>query len=502
MIAAAATTSSDRAVERGERLRRTLIARAPGRAGGGRGRRSRRWRRRRLDAPAVQRHPLAHPAMPVARRRRSAAAGPRPSSEISSSSASRAQRRRTSAVGRGGVLDRVRQRLLDDPVGAQIERGRDVAGSPSTRRSVGETGRARARDELVEIGEPRLGRQRAGIACRRRAARGAGASPRARRGRRARRAQRGLRALRVGAQHEARAAGLDHHHRDAVRDHVVQLPRDPRPLAVGRRAGAQLALRVEPLRVLAVDARESARPRDIRPAAQGGSPMITRSKNRSAAERVVIRTSAREEPHAERRSQSRATQRQERPRSVETENRGGQRGQYADARMDRSAVSATTLAATPATSAPSGQRRRTATAATENVIAPPTASATCTCPSAPNQTCSSTAIRSTTAVRRSTRTGSSRRKRANGPAHRSGWKHTPKLPRRMRAVALLHADAPSSSRRRAPLSRGRRCASWVAPATDAGSAEAPTTHPTTAAVAWKLRPRCPGGTCHTRRSAS
>ena len=39
-----------------------------------------------------------------------------------------------------------------------------------------------------------------------------------------------------------------------MRDHVVQLARDPRPLAVGRRRGALLALGVESLGALAVGA--------------------------------------------------------------------------------------------------------------------------------------------------------------------------------------------------------------------------------------------------------
>ena len=106
-------------------------------------------RRPGLDAAAVQRGPLAHAGDPVPARRRWRLAGPRPSSITSSSSASRPPADVHLGAGGAGVLDRVRERLLDDAVGAQARapaRPRPARPRPADRRW--QPGRARARHEL------------------------------------------------------------------------------------------------------------------------------------------------------------------------------------------------------------------------------------------------------------------------------------------------------------------------------------------------------------------
>ena len=83
---------------------------------------------------------------------------------------------------------------------------------------------------------------------RRRARRAAAASPPAPHVRRARLSA-ARRSLGWVALHHGPGSGrLDHHHRDAVGDHVVDLPCQPRPLAERRGTGVVLALRVEQFR--------------------------------------------------------------------------------------------------------------------------------------------------------------------------------------------------------------------------------------------------------------
>ena len=129
------------------------------------------------------------------------------------------------------VLERVRQPLLDDAVGGEVERA--AAAAPARRRRCSRTGRParpNASTQRVEVGEAGLGRE-VGVRRRRGASRRAGgASPRARRGRCARRrgAPRGPRPL--GGQVVPHGADVEHHHAHGVGDDVVQLARDPRAL--------------------------------------------------------------------------------------------------------------------------------------------------------------------------------------------------------------------------------------------------------------------------------
>ena len=75
-------------------------------------------------------------------------------------------------------------------------------------------------------------------------------------------------ALRVVAQQAAHAARLQDHHRDAVRDGVVQLAGDPRALLDDRGAGLLLALELDAHDVALGGPRRCSWPRSARPAAQ------------------------------------------------------------------------------------------------------------------------------------------------------------------------------------------------------------------------------------------
>ncbi len=160
-------------------------------------------------------------------------------------------------VRRPGVLDCVGQRLLHDSVRAQVKRRRDRA-----RLTVDPQGVARPAERVPAI-RPSI--SRAGLRGQRsdrphrRAPLTAGASPPARRGRTLDR-QRHLGALGIGGHHHPRAAGLEHHHRDAVRNHIVQLSRDPRSLP-DRRDCVVFTLGVDPLGTLAIRPLARAPPR-------------------------------------------------------------------------------------------------------------------------------------------------------------------------------------------------------------------------------------------------
>ena len=144
------------------------------------------------------------------------------------------------------VLERVRERFLDDPVRGEIE-----PGAERFRRAVDvdldrEPGAAVVLDERAEV---RQGRALGGVRLDRseqpahlceRLPPGTG-----------NRAQRLDRAAGLSLEREPRRAGLDRHHADRVRDHVVQLAGDSQ--ALGRPCGAVslLALALQLRRALA-----------------------------------------------------------------------------------------------------------------------------------------------------------------------------------------------------------------------------------------------------------
>ena len=138
-----------------------------------------------LERAAEHRRALAHPgdaAAAAVRGRR--ASPPRPSSRTSSSSTPGARAHGHLGAARARVAQRVRERLLDDPVGGQVDprgqRGR-VAGALARHRDL-EPGGAQRLGELAEPVEPRLRVRRLAVgvrAARRRAAGAARRAPRA-----------------------------------------------------------------------------------------------------------------------------------------------------------------------------------------------------------------------------------------------------------------------------------------------------------------------------------
>ena len=62
--------------------------------------------------------------------------------------------------GRAGVLERVRERLLDDPVRAQLQPGREVAAVALDHELDGKSGAADVAEQRGEVAEPRLRRER------------------------------------------------------------------------------------------------------------------------------------------------------------------------------------------------------------------------------------------------------------------------------------------------------------------------------------------------------
>ena len=129
-----------------------------------RARRAAAWRGRVEAAAGARARPSSAPPYSAARSRipispcPRAAAGavpaPPPSSITSSSSASGRVARRVTARARGaGVLERVGERLLDDPVGGQVElRAPAARGSPSTARRDGEARPRVLLQQPVEVG--------------------------------------------------------------------------------------------------------------------------------------------------------------------------------------------------------------------------------------------------------------------------------------------------------------------------------------------------------------
>ena len=139
------------------------------------------------------------------------------------------------------MLERVRQRLLDDPVRRQLDPDRQLAPLALDAELDRKAGLAHLRDERRQVVEPRLRRERVG--------RVAAQHPdqAAHLGQRAAadlldRLEHLARRPPLAVEHAPLGARLDDHHRDVVRDHVVQLARDPRPLLDDRLARGEVAL--------------------------------------------------------------------------------------------------------------------------------------------------------------------------------------------------------------------------------------------------------------------
>ena len=210
------------------RLRAAAGARAP---------RSRRSARPGVERAAVERDALAHPDEAVAAAvGRAARAGPssRPRARAPSAAVADGD---LGAPAPPGVLERVRERLLHDPVRGQVDarRQRHAARPRCAARPA-----ARPRDlldERVEPASPGCGASASSSSPRRAAPRAGAAARRAPRGR-SPRSPRAPRASRSGsASSIARPPRLHDHHADVVRDDVVQLARDPCALLGDGRRG-------------------------------------------------------------------------------------------------------------------------------------------------------------------------------------------------------------------------------------------------------------------------
>src|SRR5437588_1521155 len=146
-----------------------------------------------------------------------------------------------------GVLDRVRQAFLDEAVRGEIEARGELHGLALDAELDGKPGLARARDELVDVVEARLRRERRRLLgppenadeaahLRERLAPGLLHD------------EQGLALpLLLGKEEAPRSGGLHGHDADAVADHVVELARDPRALLGDRHARVLLACAFEPI---------------------------------------------------------------------------------------------------------------------------------------------------------------------------------------------------------------------------------------------------------------
>ena len=149
---------------------------------------------------------------------------------ISSSSESRAVADVDGRARVAGVLERVRQRLLHDPVGRQLDPDRAAERrSPSMCNSTGRPASRHLRDERRQVVEPRLRRERVGCVAAQHPDQAAHLGQRAAADLLDRLEHLSRRPVRL-VEHTALGARLHDHHRDVVRDRVVQLARDPRPL--------------------------------------------------------------------------------------------------------------------------------------------------------------------------------------------------------------------------------------------------------------------------------
>ena len=119
------------------------------------------------------------------------------------------------------MLERVRQRLLHDPVGGQVDARRQLAALALDRQLDRKPRVAHLRDERLELSERRLRRERDVLVV---GAQHAQQPPHLGQRRRAGRLDCVERLVALGARRAVtRAARLEHDHADRVRDDVVQL---------------------------------------------------------------------------------------------------------------------------------------------------------------------------------------------------------------------------------------------------------------------------------------
>jgi hypothetical protein len=128
------------------------------------------------------------------------------------------------------VLADVGERLLDDPVGGEVDPRRQRPGGAIDRQGDRQARGARLVDEVVDVREPRLWVKRGALVAGAQDAEHAAHLPQCLPTGGLGGAQRGACGSWFGAHDFPGRADLHDHHPDAVSDHVVQLARDPRPL--------------------------------------------------------------------------------------------------------------------------------------------------------------------------------------------------------------------------------------------------------------------------------
>jgi len=146
-----------------------------------------------------------------------------------------------------GVLERVRQRLLDDPVRGQLDPDRELPTLALDAELDGKARLAELPDEGGYVVEPRLGRQRLVHVTAEHAEQAAHLCERAASALLDRLQHLARRGVRV-AEHAPLGASLQDDHRDVVGDHVVQLTRDARSFLDDRLARGHVALALGDLR--------------------------------------------------------------------------------------------------------------------------------------------------------------------------------------------------------------------------------------------------------------
>ena len=139
------------------------------------------------------------------------------------------------------MLERVRQGLLDDPVGRDVHGRRQRPLLALDSDLDGQLRLAHRRRQARQLPEPRLGGQWIGVPRLAQEAEQPVQLLHRVAARQLDRGQRLLRLLRVPVDDDAPGAGLDAHHADVVGDDVVQLPGDPHALLKHRAASVLLA---------------------------------------------------------------------------------------------------------------------------------------------------------------------------------------------------------------------------------------------------------------------
>ena len=236
-----------------------------------RGPRTRRPARADVSSvPAEDPDPLPHAAEPVADPRlgRGARARRRATS-ITRRSARVVERH--ACVGRAGVLERVRERLLDHAVRGQVGSRRQFPWSARTDDLGREAGGPHRLDQRAELGESwlRCGRRPLAVVGEHADQPSHLGEPRA--ARLLHLADRRLRRQRIAVDDGPRGAGLHHHDADRVGDDVVQLAGDPGAFPRDGLACRQLAISSQPLAAV-VDA---IRPRRTGSPTRNVSPTTT-----------------------------------------------------------------------------------------------------------------------------------------------------------------------------------------------------------------------------------